>query len=49
MDAGSVSMLNNFLQDYKNQKLYFNGNEYKIPKNGMIMVVTREEVTWSAA
>jgi hypothetical protein len=49
MDIGAVSMLNNFWQDLKKGSLFVNGNEYRMPEKGMILLVAREEVNWSAA
>jgi hypothetical protein len=42
MDTGAVSMLNNFLQDLKSGSLFVNGQEYRMPKKGMILLVARE-------
>lgn len=49
MDVGSVSMLNNFLQNLETEKLYYNNKEYVFPKNGIIILVSREEINWSPA
>jgi hypothetical protein len=49
MDIGAVSVLNNFLQDLKKGSLFVNGDEYRMPEKGMMLLVAREEVNWSAA
>jgi hypothetical protein len=49
MDIGAVSMLNNFWQDLKKGSLFVNGHEYRMPEKGMVLLVAREEVNWSAA
>jgi hypothetical protein len=49
MDIGAISMLNNFWQDLKTGRLFANGREYRMPEKGMILLVAREEVNWSAA
>ena len=49
MDIGAVSVLNNFLQDLKQGSLFVNGQEYRMTQYGMILLVAREEVSWSPA
>lgn len=41
MDSGAVSLLNNFFQDLENSTLSVDGNELRIPRNGMILLVAR--------
>jgi hypothetical protein len=49
MDIGAVSMFNNFWEDLKKGSLFINGHKYWMPEKGMILLVAREEVNWSAA
>ena len=42
IDGGTVTVLNNFLQDLKKGTISINSQQYSMPENGMILLVARE-------